>query len=78
MLRIGYPAAASPSADLDDRRRIGFDARSQDAARECRMMPMSSSLAWYRGVPKRPSGVEQPKVVAKEQLVLPVRHAEQL
>src|ERR1035441_5178137 len=32
VLRIGYPAAASPSADLDDRHRIGFEAGSQDAA----------------------------------------------
>ena len=30
MLRIGYPAAASPSADRGDRYRIGFQAGSQD------------------------------------------------
>src|ERR1017187_7727900 len=76
------PCCGSAIRRLRRPRRIwmigGFDARSRDAARERRMMPMSSSLAWYRGVPRRPSGVEQPKVVAKEQLVLPVRHAEQL
>jgi hypothetical protein len=65
MLRIGYPAAASPSADRGDRHRIGFQAGSQDCCYGNARLFLAGSfrVIGWRGAPPGSCGHRQVRSV---------------